>query len=86
MDSSAFFANDWLNARQPLSLKHFRGRVLAVEVFQMLCPGCVLTGLPQARRLAQSFEERDLAVIGLHSVLEADLECGWPPPDVVFPR
>ncbi|MDE0524682.1 MAG: TlpA disulfide reductase family protein [Boseongicola sp.] len=70
MDSSTFFAADWLNTGHPLTLDQFRGRVLAVEVFQMLCPGCVLTGLPQAQRLAQSFEERDLVVIGLHSVFE----------------
>ena len=70
MDSSTFFASDWLNTGHPLSLEHFRGRVLAVEVFQMLCPGCVLTGLPQAQRLAQGFDESDLAVIGLHSVFE----------------
>ena len=36
----------------------------------MLCPGCVLTGLPQAQRLAECFEESDLVVIGLHSVFE----------------
>ncbi len=70
MDSSTFFAADWLNTGHPMSLEDFRGRVLAVEVFQMLCPGCVLTGLPQAQRLAQSFEEKDLVVIGLHSVFE----------------
>ena len=70
MDSSTFFAADWLNTEHSLSPEQFRGRVLAVEVFQMLCPGCVLTGLPQAQRLAQGFEERDLAVIGLHSVFE----------------
>lgn len=64
MDSSTFFAAEWLNTKHPLSLEHFRGRVLAVEVFQMLCPGCVLTGLPQAQRLAQGFEERDVAMPG----------------------
>ena len=70
MDSSTFFAADWLNTEHPFSLEQFRGRVLAVEVFQMLCPGCVLTGLPQAQRLAKGLEERDLAVIGLHRVFE----------------
>ncbi len=70
MDSSTFFVTGWLNAGRPLLPEDFRGRVLAVEVFQMLCPGCVLNGLPQAQRLAQTFGERDLAVIGLHSVFE----------------
>ena len=70
MDDIPFFPADWLNTERPLALADFRGRVLAVEVFQMLCPGCVLNGLPQAQRLAQTFDARDLAVIGLHSVFE----------------
>ncbi len=70
MDDIPFFPADWLNTERPLALGDFRSRVLAVEVFQMLCPGCVLNGLPQAQRLAQTFEEKDLAVIGLHSVFE----------------
>lgn len=70
MDEIPFFPADWLNTGHPLTLGDFRGRVLAVEVFQMLCPGCVLNGLPQAQRLTQTFEEKDLAVIGLHSVFE----------------
>lgn len=67
---SAFHTTDWLNHDGPATLADFRGRVLAVEVFQMLCPGCVLNGLPQAQRLAQTFGQADLAVIGLHSVFE----------------
>ncbi|WP_417727700.1 TlpA disulfide reductase family protein [Roseovarius sp.] len=70
MDDIPFHTAHWLNTDHPLTLADFRGRVLAVEVFQMLCPGCVLNGLPQAQRLAQTFQERDLAVIGLHSVFE----------------
>ncbi|MBU3030610.1 TlpA disulfide reductase family protein [Paracoccus marinaquae] len=70
MDDPPFFAAEWLNADRPMALADFRGRVLAVEVFQMLCPGCVLHGLPQAQRLSQTFEAADLAVIGLHSVFE----------------
>lgn len=66
----ALFTTDWLNTDRPLGPGDFRGRVLAVEVFQMLCPGCVLHGLPQAQRLAQTFDAKDLAVIGLHSVFE----------------
>ncbi|GKY87471.1 TlpA disulfide reductase family protein [Sinisalibacter aestuarii] len=64
------FATEWLNTDSAPTLAGFRGRVLAVEVFQMLCPGCVLHGLPQAQRLAQTFMSGDFAVIGLHSVFE----------------
>ncbi len=70
MDDIPFHTADWLNTDRPMALGDFRGRVLAVEVFQMLCPGCVLNGLPQAQRLAQTFDAKDLAVIGLHSVFE----------------
>lgn len=41
-----------------------------VHAFQMLCPGCVSHGLPQAKRLAQVFAGRDLVLIGLHTVFE----------------
>ncbi|GAB4169073.1 MAG: redoxin domain-containing protein [Wenzhouxiangellaceae bacterium] len=60
----------WLNATEPLTLDHFRGRVVLIEAFQMLCPGCVSHGLPQAQRVRATFSPRDVAVIGLHSVFE----------------
>jgi hypothetical protein len=63
-------AAEWLNTEKPLSLAGLRGRVVAVEAFQMLCPGCVGHGLPQAQRVAQTFRPDDVAVIGLHSVFE----------------
>jgi len=63
-------AAEWLNCSAPLSLAALRGRVVAIEVFQMLCPGCVAHGLPQAQRLRQTFRAEDVMVIGLHSVFE----------------
>ncbi|GAB4390195.1 thioredoxin domain-containing protein [Albidovulum sp.] len=69
-DMPELHAAEWLNAARPLALADFRGRVLAIEVFQMLCPGCVMHGLPQAGRIAQTFDSADVAVIGLHSVFE----------------
>lgn len=45
------------------------GQVVAIECFQMLCPGCVAHGLPQARKLAHTFGS-DLVVLGLHTVFE----------------
>ncbi len=59
---------EWLNS-EPLTLEALRGKVVALEAFQMLCPGCVSGALPQARRLQQTFG-KDLAVIGLHTVFE----------------
>ncbi|WP_323764101.1 TlpA disulfide reductase family protein [Marinovum sp.] len=70
MTTPSITASDWLNIDRPPAPEDFRGKVLAVEVFQMLCPGCVMHGLPQAQRLRQTFHADDLAVIGLHSVFE----------------
>ncbi|MGQ0609918.1 MAG: redoxin domain-containing protein [Paracoccaceae bacterium] len=63
-------ASEWLNTPVPLTLEALRGRVVVVECFQMLCPGCVSHGLPQAQRIAQTFRPEDVAVIGLHCVFE----------------
>lgn len=60
----------WLNAQTPLSLDAMRGRVVFVVAFQMLCPGCVSHGLPQAQRVRAAFAEDDVEVIGLHTVFE----------------
>ncbi|MFN0044591.1 MAG: TlpA family protein disulfide reductase [Alphaproteobacteria bacterium] len=60
----------WLNANKSLDIPDFRGRVLIIEAFQMLCPGCVSHGLPQAQRIAQVFPSDHVAVIGLHTVFE----------------
>lgn len=66
----AFHVTEWLNAREPPAADAFAGRVVAVEVFQMLCPGCVSHGLPQAARIRATFAPAQVAVIGLHSVFE----------------
>ena len=60
----------WLNSPKPLDIPDFRGRVLVMEAFQMLCPGCVSHGLPQVQRLAEVFPSDQVAVIGLHTVFE----------------
>lgn len=66
----AFHVSEWLNARKPPDKDAFAGRVTVVEVFQMLCPGCVSHGLPQAARIRATFAQEQVAVIGLHSVFE----------------
>jgi len=63
-------ADEWINTPTPISLDALRGRVVLIEAFQMLCPGCVSTALPQAQRVRQLFRADQLAVIGLHSVFE----------------
>jgi len=61
---------EWLNTGAPLSLASFRGKVVLLEAFQMLCPGCVSHGIPQAQRARQTFPDDALAVVGLHTVFE----------------
>ena len=60
----------WFNAPVPPTLAGLRGRVVVIEAFQMLCPGCVSHGLPQAQRVRQVFAREDVEVIGLHTVFE----------------
>jgi hypothetical protein len=59
----------WLNTEAGITLAGMRGEVVVIEAFQMLCPGCVEHGLPQAQRVQATFGA-DLALIGLHTVFE----------------
>jgi hypothetical protein len=61
----------WFNHDgEPLQPEAFVGRVLVLHFFQMLCPGCVHHGLPQAQRIHASFADEPVSVIGMHSVFE----------------
>ncbi len=61
---------EWLNTLEPLSLEGLRGRVVMLHAFQMLCPACVSTAIPQAQRVAEVFKGAPLVVVGLHTVFE----------------
>ena len=63
-------ASQWFNTDAPPTLLGLRGRVVVLHAFQMLCPGCVQTGLPQAQKIAALFPTDDVAVIGIHTVFE----------------
>ncbi len=60
----------WFNTEENLTLDDFKGRVVALIAFQMLCPGCVARSIPLALRLEQLFDRRELAIVGLHTVFE----------------
>jgi hypothetical protein len=60
----------WINSPAPLDIPDFAGRILVLHAFQMLCPGCVGAGLPQAKKIAASFSQEEVAVIGIHTVFE----------------
>jgi peroxiredoxin len=60
----------WFNSPSPITLDSLRGRVVMLHAFQMLCPGCVAHGTPQAQRAHGLFKSAGLVVIGLHTVFE----------------
>ncbi|MBN8228753.1 redoxin family protein [Corallococcus macrosporus] len=66
----AWRTTTWLNTPEPLTLERLRGKVILLHAFQMLCPGCVARGIPQAQRVAELFAGAPLAVVGLHTVFE----------------
>jgi hypothetical protein len=60
----------WFNTERPLLLSGLRGRVVVLAAFQVLCPHSVGAGVPQAQRIFETFEPKDVAVIGLHATFE----------------
>ncbi len=68
--NSDLYTSAWLNSDKEISLRDFLGRVVVVHTFQMLCPGCVSHGIPQAIKIRKCFNETDVVVLGLHTVFE----------------
>jgi hypothetical protein len=60
----------WFNTDRPLELTALRGRVVVLIAFQVLCPHSIAHGVPQARRIYETFEPNDVTVIGLHTTFE----------------
>ena len=60
----------WFNTDQPLRVADLRGQVVLIHAFQMLCPGCVIHAIPQARQVHEQFADQGVAMIGLHTVFE----------------
>ena len=59
----------WFNTADNPTLADLRGEVVVIEAFQMLCPGCVSHGLPQAMRIQHVFGDA-VTMLGLHCVFE----------------
>ncbi len=64
-----FATSRWFNTPSDVTLAGLRGHVVVIEAFQMLCPGCVSHGLPQAQRIHSTFGSQ-VTVLGLHTVFE----------------
>jgi hypothetical protein len=60
----------WFNTDRPLLVSGLRGRVVVLAAFQVLCPNSVAGGVPQAQRIFETFEPKDVTVIGLHATFE----------------
>lgn len=70
MKTSELSISKWLNVKPDFSIDKLQGKVIAIHAFQMLCPGCILHGVPQAQKLFDTFSEDHVAVLGLHTVFE----------------
>jgi peroxiredoxin len=60
----------WFNTDVPITLAELRGKIVVIHAFQMLCPGCVVHAIPQARRLHELARGTNLVILGLHTVFE----------------
>jgi hypothetical protein len=70
LEAPELAVHSWFNTDRPIDLKSLRGRVVALVAFQALCPNSVAFAIPQARRIHETFEPKDVCVIGLHSTFE----------------
>ncbi|MFA5665242.1 TlpA disulfide reductase family protein [Castellaniella sp.] len=61
---------NWSDDTKPPSFEQLHGKVVVIHAFQMLCPGCVAHGIPQAKAIHQAFPADRLQVLGLHTVFE----------------
>uniref|UniRef100_UPI003340EC59 TlpA family protein disulfide reductase n=1 Tax=Castellaniella defragrans TaxID=75697 RepID=UPI003340EC59 len=66
----ALQVSQWLNTDEPPDLENLRGSIVVLLAFQMLCPGCVSHGIPQAKAIRNAFPPGRVCVIGLHTVFE----------------
>jgi hypothetical protein len=62
--------SQWFNTSEPMNLEKLLGRVVVIEAFQMLCPGCVSHGIPQSIQIHDTFPRDKVVVLGLHTVFE----------------
>lgn len=60
----------WLNTDKAITLESLKGTVVVLHAFQMLCPGCVSHGIPQAKAIHDAFPPGRVRVIGVHTVFE----------------
>jgi peroxiredoxin len=62
--------SQWFNTKEDITLASLRGKVVVIEAFQMLCPGCVMHGIPLAQTIQRTFPSDKVTMLGLHTVFE----------------
>lgn len=60
----------WLNVDETPTLEKLKGRVVVLFVFQTHCQASLEHALPQARRLAEGLDARQVFVLGLNTPFE----------------
>ena len=70
MQAPELSISEWFNTDQDITLASLRRKIVVIEAFQMLCPGCVLHGIPLAQTIQRTFPGDQVVVIGIHTVFE----------------
>ena len=70
MKASPLIVEKWVNCDVGFELDVFSEKIKVIHAFQMLCPGCVYRGIPQTIELFNTFDSKNVSVVGLHSVFE----------------
>ena len=70
MQAPELSISQWFNTDQNITLASLRGKIVVIEAFQMLCPGCVMHGIPLAQTIQRTFPSDKVTVIGVHTVFE----------------
>ena len=52
------------------NLDQLRGNVVLIEVFQVNCPGCFLSAIPEAIRIHEQFAGQPVTVLGIATAFE----------------
>lgn len=70
MKAKDLIIDEWLNTNDEFHFDVNGPYIKVIHVFQMLCAGCIYQEIPQAQDLYNTFDSKQVKVIGLHSVFE----------------
>ncbi len=62
--------SEWINSNE-LTLTELRGKVVIIDFFQLLCPGCNSFAGPLMEKWKQKYSDReDIQLVAIHTVFE----------------